>query len=324
MSRRPTSPDEFASPSGAPACADSRSSRAVPMPFAAHSTTSAGWKCSCPFASSQVAPRARPLPSTSIRRTRAPVTQLHTGGDGPRPVRDVGRTLRAFVAARPARPALHARVAAVVLGRQDRVVLGPPVPAEARVCARASASPARPIGNGGQRRVGAGWVHRVATEPGDPELPVGLLVVGRELLVREGPVVGDAVLGAGAEVGRQQARPHRAVEHGAAADAVEVAEHQVGVVEVDGVVGRPTAHVRRRRPLLAGLELPVGPGAGIAGRDPASRPAPGTPRAGRRARAATRPRPGRAGADDQDVGSPVMRTLTVRSGRRAARRAPAS
>ena len=47
--------------------------RAVPMPFAAHSTTSAAWKCSLPVGGRATSRRvARPRPSTSMRRTRAP------------------------------------------------------------------------------------------------------------------------------------------------------------------------------------------------------------------------------------------------------------
>ena len=289
------------------------------MPFAAHTTTSAGWKCSCPLASSHVAPRARPRPSTSIRRTRAPVTRCAPAAIGARPVRDVGRTLGALVAPRTARPALHARVASVVLGRQDRVVLGPPVPPESCVCAR-EREPGASDRQRRKRRIDAGRVHRVAAQPGDPELPVGLLVVGCELGVRQGPVVGDAVLGAGAEVRREEAGPHRAVEHGAAADAVEIAEHHVGVVEVDRVVGRQVADVGRRRPLLAGLELPVGPGAGIAAgilpvallQTHHAHAGAGEPHGGDAAR--------RAGAEDQDVGV----ISHSRSAPRAGRPGPAS
>src|SRR4051794_28406311 len=57
-------------------------------------------------------------------------------GDGLRPMGDVGRCLRAFRTALLARAALDARTLSVVRRREDRVELGPPVPAEPRVGAR--------------------------------------------------------------------------------------------------------------------------------------------------------------------------------------------
>ena len=74
ISRFPTSPDELASPSGYLALDESRSSRGVPMAFAAITTTLAGSKCSFPSRSIQVAPVASPAAFVSILRTRAPVT----------------------------------------------------------------------------------------------------------------------------------------------------------------------------------------------------------------------------------------------------------
>ncbi len=74
ISRVPTTPDEFASPSGCAGLADSSSSRGVPIALAATTTTRAGSKCSAPTLSIQVAPVASPRASVSILRTRAPVT----------------------------------------------------------------------------------------------------------------------------------------------------------------------------------------------------------------------------------------------------------
>ena len=74
ISRLPTSPDEFARPSGCAAPAESSSSRGVPIAFAATTTTLAGSRCSSPSLSIHVAPVARPRSLVSIRRTRAPVT----------------------------------------------------------------------------------------------------------------------------------------------------------------------------------------------------------------------------------------------------------
>ena len=177
-----------------------------------------------------------------------------------RPVGEVGRRLRALAAALLARAALHARVPAVVGRGQDRVGIGPPVPAQA--CVRTGDEQAGAADRERwERRVGAGRVGRVAAEARHADLGVGALVVRRELLVGERPVVGDAVEGAHAEVGRQHAGPLRGVQHRAAADAVEVDDPEVGLREVDRVVARRVAHARHGGPLLASDELPVGLGA---------------------------------------------------------------
>ncbi len=123
-----------------------------------------------------VAPRARTAAVDLDPPHARAGHQLRAGGECSRPVRDVGRALRALVAPRAARPALHARVAAVVLGRQDRVVLRPPVPPESRVGAR-EREPGPSDRQRRERWIDAGRVRRVAAESGDAELPVGLLVV---------------------------------------------------------------------------------------------------------------------------------------------------
>ena len=75
ISRRPTRPDAFASPSGCAGDADSSSSRGVPIAFAARTTTAAPARSARrPSRSSQVAPVTSPAAFVSSRRTRAPVT----------------------------------------------------------------------------------------------------------------------------------------------------------------------------------------------------------------------------------------------------------
>ena len=234
-------------------------------------------------------PRRVDLDATHARAGHEPCTRR--AGTGP--VGDVGRALGPFVAAGAAGAPLHAGMATVV-GGQDRVVLRPPVPAEpgvgratairrGRSAAVAAADP--------RRRVGG-----VAAQSGDAELPVGLLVERQQLRVRERPVVADAEVAVGAEVRRQQPRPHRAVQDRPAADAVEVAEHHLGVVEVDRVVGGGPADVGRRRPAACRRAAPSpGPRQGTR-RGRASRPARGRRRGcrlgpgGARRRRPTRPR----------------------------------
>ena len=293
----------------------------MPMPFAAHTTTSAGWKCSLPVGIEPRRPRRR-SPGRRPRsvRTRAPVTSCAPAGDRARPVGDVGRSLRALVAARAARPALHARVAAVVVAptgsrctRATSANRGARVHGPARGrrvrSATVGAGDRHPAGTSGCRRA-----RRPRTAGRSPRSRA-------QLLVRERPVVGDAVLGADAEVGRQQPGPHRAVEHGAATDAVEVAEDQVGVVEVDRVVGR----LGRAR--SATTTTACGPAA------PSRSPAPGSRRVLPVALLEAHHAEAGAGepnaATPPDAPAPTIRTSARRSSLRearprAGRRAPAS
>ena len=152
ISRFPTRPDEFASPSGCAGLAESSSSRGVPIALAATTTTFAGSKCSPPSRSIQVAPVARPRASVSIRRTRAPVTSRAPSAIA------FGQWVRSVDALAPSlqpdwqvlrwthgrRPSYGDRV--------DRVELGPPVPAELGVRAR-DLQPGRPDRERRHRRV---------------------------------------------------------------------------------------------------------------------------------------------------------------------------
>ncbi len=113
-------------------------------------------------------------------------------GERLRPVGQVGRRLRSLVATLHARAALHTLVAAVVGRRQDRVGLRPPVPAES-IVGPGDLQRARADRERRQRRVLAGRIRRVAAEPRHADVPVVALVVGPQLVVRERPVVGDAV-----------------------------------------------------------------------------------------------------------------------------------
>ena len=209
-------------------------------------------------------PREEPVPAEQEpRRTRAR-EHARPVCDRLRPVGDVGRRLGALRASLHAGAPLRARVAPRVRRREDRARRGPPVPAEPVVRAHdihhAAAERQR-----GQREVGALGIGRVAREAGDADL-AGDAVVGRlELLVREGPVVGDAVERPDAEVGRRQARPVAGVEHRRAADAVVHQRRDVRLRDVDRVVGRSRADVRVGRPLLGRLELPVGLRPGVVG-----------------------------------------------------------
>ena len=203
----PTRPDEFARPSGWAGESESSSSRGVADRVRRDDHHPAGSKCSAPSRSIQVAPVARPCLSVSMRRTRAPVTSARPG-DRLRPVGQVGRRLRALVAARLARAALDARPAPVIRDRVDRVELRPPVPAELGHAAAIPSPPTRSAAAASARprcrRIG-----RVARQPGHAEVAVGPVEVRQQLEVVDRPVVGDAVERADAEVRRERAARRR-------------------------------------------------------------------------------------------------------------------
>ncbi len=183
--------------------------------------------------------------------------EARSPGDRLRPVREVGRRLRALVAARLARAALDARPAPVVGDRVDRVELRPPVPAQLGHAAR-DLQPCRPDRQRRHRRVlGVGRVRRVAGQPGHAEIAVGPVEVRQQLEVVDRPVVGDAVERTDAEVGRKRARPRAGEDDRRAADGVVHERRDRGVVLDDRVVLRESADVRARRPVLARLQLPV-------------------------------------------------------------------
>ena len=71
------------------------------------------------------------------------------------------------------------------------------------------------------------------------------------------PVVGHAVQRAHAEVGRMHAREMRGVEHGAAADAVEVGDLHRRIVVVDRIVGVARAAVRADVEIGEAARFPV-------------------------------------------------------------------
>ena len=167
-----------------------------------------------------------------------------------------------------------------------------------RAHARAAGPPSR-SGSGG-RRVVAVRVRGITAETRHAEVAIGALEEREQLFVRHRPVVAHSRERPRAEVRREQARPDRVVQHGAAADSVEVADPEVAARAVDRVVGRGVTHVRRRSPTLSDDELPLA--AHQTPHGPATRLVRGTPprtwpSASRRAATPAR----RAYPDDQDV-----------------------
>ena len=163
--------------------------------------------------------------------------QFDPGADRMRPVGDVGARLRALRAAWRAVPQIDARRPPVVLGRRDRGVGRPPVPA--KLVHRPGVTRAGPAERQRRHRRLAGRIGRIAGEAGDAHHAV---VLGKERLQRrviDRPVVGDAVQRPHAEIRRVHPREMRREHDRAAADGVEVGDLHRRVVVVDRIVGFP-------------------------------------------------------------------------------------
>ena len=117
--------------------------------------------------------------------------QFDPGADGMRPVGDVGARLRTLGAAGRAMAEIDARRPPVVLGRRDRGVRWPPVPA--KLVHRLGITRAGLAERQRRHRRLVGRVGRIAGEAGDAHHAV---VLGEERLQRrviDRPVIGDAV-----------------------------------------------------------------------------------------------------------------------------------
>ena len=228
----------------------------MPTPFAQTITTSAAWWCSRARAI-DVGRAARP--AARVRRDGVDARagdESHATLERLRPVREIGGGLRAIRTAREARAAQAARAQVAVRARGDRLRPGPPVPAEA-VHARGRSPADLADRQRRKRRARARGIGRIAGHAGDREVLLHSLVVRHEVVVGEGPVVGDPVERPDAEVGRQEPHPVRRVEDRAAADARPHQRIHVGVGRLAGIVRGQTAHVRVRVPLPGREQLPL-------------------------------------------------------------------
>ena len=183
--------------------------------------------------------------------------QFDTGADGMRPVGDVGARLRALGAAGRAMTEIDARRPPVILGRRDRGVRRPPVPAQ--LVHRLGVTGAGLAQRQRRHRRLPRRIGRIAGQAGNAHHAV---VFGKERLQRriiDRPVVGDAIERAHPEIRRMHAREMRRVHDGAAADAVEVGHLHRRVVVVDRIIGRPRPPVRADVEIGVSPRLPVPP-----------------------------------------------------------------
>ena len=145
--------------------------------------------------------------------------QFDAGADGVGPVGDVGAGFGALGAAECAMPEVDAFGAAVIVRGGQRGIGRPPVPAEC-VERMGEAGAGFAEAEGGHGR-GVGGVGGIAGEAGDAHHAVVFGEEGFEGRVVDGPVIGDAIEGFDAEIGRVEAGVVGGVEDGGAADGCE-------------------------------------------------------------------------------------------------------
>ncbi len=187
--------------------------------------------------------------------------QFDPGTDGGGPVGDVGARLGALRAARRAVREVDALGAPLVVLGRDRAVGRPPMPSQPVQSARQ-----RHAGPAKRQRRHHRFVRRIGRIAGEARhahhaVVLGVVRVQRGIVDR--PVVGDAVERAHAEVGRMEAREVPGVQHGAAADAVEVGDLDRRGGVVDRIIGLACAPVRAVVEVVELARLPVAAGAGV-------------------------------------------------------------
>ena len=189
--------------------------------------------------------------------------QFHPGADRMRPIGDVGARLGALRAGRRAMAEIDARRPPVVLGRGDRCVRRPPVPAKLvhRVPEPCTALAQR------QRRHGR-LLRRIGRIAGQARDARHAVVLGEERLQRrvvDRPVIGDAIERAHAEIRWMQPGIVPGVHDRAAAHGVEIHHLDGRVVVVDRIVRRPRPPVRAGGEIVVQPRLPVPPVARVVG-----------------------------------------------------------
>ena len=253
ISRLPTSPDEFASPSGPP---ERRSRRARADAVSGDDHDVRLLPVLVPVAVDVDRARGEAVP---VRRDLADAGAGHELGAVLERARPHGRVRRAL---RPLRAAPHAGSRPLAGGeapdglRADGVRCRPPVPSEL-VHPLGGLAPDRPDRKRRLRGRGARRVVRVARHAGDLHLLVDPLVEGLHLLVGDRPVVCEPVQAAQPELLRAQADPLGAEVDRAPADRVEHDRRDRRVGDLERVVRRVLPNVRIGAPLLVGDELPL-------------------------------------------------------------------
>ena len=160
-------------------------------------------------------------------------------------------------AARQAGAVAHALVAPAIVARGDGVGPRPPMPAQL-VHALGGLHADAADRHGRQRIVAVRRVGRIPRQPGNTHLVIHPGVVGLQVLIGEGPVVGHAVEGLHAEVRRHEALPVRRVEDRRAAHRAVHQRVDIACRGVDRIVGFEIPDIRVGVPALLRHELPFG------------------------------------------------------------------
>ena len=175
-----------------------------------------------------------------------------------------------------------------------------------RLWALATRRPIGASGGGGSGGPLPGGNAGIARQARDAKIFLDLLVVRLQVFVGQRPIVGHAVERADAKVGRHVPLPVGGEDHAAAADGVVQDGRDIGIDVADRVIGRRLPPIGIGRPIAARGELVVGmagPRLGIVG--PIALLQDDDPHA-RFGQALGRHGAGRAGADDQHIGSAVV------------------
>ena len=173
-----------------------------------------------------------------------------------RPMGDVHRTFRALDAAPHASGALSARTKRTVCPCGNGIWRWPPMPAELVV--RSGDAPAHwRERRRRQRRSLAGRKRGIACQPRHAKIRFDALIVRREILVSQRPIVAYAVERAHAKVARHVPLPVRCVDDGAAADGVIEHGGDVRFFVVDRIIGWSLTPIRIARPIMASSEFEV-------------------------------------------------------------------
>ena len=189
--------------------------------------------------------------------------EFHSGANSVRPIGDVSAGFCALCAASRAGAEIDALVPSVVWLAGDRTVGRPPVPTHrVESFGELRAGPAQGQGrhDRGLRRIG-----RISGQAGHAHHAVVLVVVGRQRLVVDRPVIRHAVQRPYAKVGGVEAGEVPRVQDRGAAHCVEVGDGYGRIRFVDGVVGHAAATVGADTELSTGAGLPVHVRAGVLG-----------------------------------------------------------
>ena len=253
----PTSPEELASPSGKRFDFESNNNRGGADPVGGEDD--AGGPLSLLLSVPVDVDHAAGTPALVDDDLTSPCAGHEAGAvaDRRRPVREVGRALRALRTTGGTGTPPHARTQIAVRAGWNRVAGRPPIPAQL-VHPLGSLPPKGADGDRREGRSRSGRVHGVAAEAGDAHLEVHALIERGEIAVRDRPVVTDSVRRSDTKVLGPHPRPLGAVVNRAPADGVVHDGAHFRLRHLARVVLARPAHIRVGAPAAVGQKFPLG------------------------------------------------------------------